>query len=138
MKTEYKTPETVAEIGAVFLSLTPVRDPMLKSRLSFWIERFGDKPMAELSPDDIDAALAELETVPSKTGKFKSGPTVNRYRMALQSAIRFAKQKRLLPRGWVSPPPRHSAAQRKPRQGALPDAGGRATPDGCGSIAILG
>ncbi len=103
MKTEYKTPETVAEIGAVFLSLTPVRDPMLKSRLAFWTARFGDKPLAELSPDDIDAALAELETVPSKTGKFKSGPTVNRYRMALQSAIRFAKQKRLLPRGWVSP-----------------------------------
>lgn len=103
MKTEYKTPETVAEIGAVFLSLTPVRDPMLKSRLAFWTARFGNKPLAELSPDDIDAALAELETVPSKTGKFKSGPTVNRYRMALQSAIRFAKQKRLLPRGWISP-----------------------------------
>ena len=103
MKTEYKTPETVAEIGAVFLSLTPVRDPMLKSRLAFWTARFGNKPLAELSHDDIDAALAELETAPSKTGKFKSGPTVNRYRMALQSAIRFAKQKRLLPRGWTSP-----------------------------------
>lgn len=103
MKTEYQTPETVAEIAAVFLSLTPVRDPMLKSRLAFWTERFGTKPMAELSPDDIDAALAELETVPSKNGKFKSGPTVNRYRMALQSCIRFAKRKRLLPRGWISP-----------------------------------
>jgi hypothetical protein len=114
MKTEYKTPETVAEIGAVFLSLTPVRDPMLKSRLAFWTARFGDKPLAELSPDDIDAALAELETVPSKTGKFKSGPTVNRYRMALQSAIRFAKQKRLLPRGWV--PQETFRSTRKTRQ----------------------
>lgn len=103
MKTEYKTPETVAEIAAVFLSLTPMRDPMVKSRLGFWTERFGSKRMADLSPDDIDGALAELETTPSKTGKIKSGPTVNRYRMALQSAIRFAKRKRLLPRGWVSP-----------------------------------
>jgi hypothetical protein len=103
MKTEYKTPETVAEIAAVFLSLTPVRDPMIKSRLAFWVARFGPKPLAELSPDDIDAALAELETPPGKNGKFKSGPTINRYRMALQSAIRFAKQKRLLPRGWISP-----------------------------------
>ncbi|MFZ4539631.1 tyrosine-type recombinase/integrase [Propionivibrio sp.] len=103
MKTEYQTPKTVAEIGAVFLSLTPMRDTMIKSRLSFWTERFGTKPMAELTPDDIDAALAELETAPGKNGKIKSGPTVNRYRMALQSAIRFAKQKRLLPRGWASP-----------------------------------
>ena len=103
MKTEYESPRTVAEIAAVFLSLTPMRDPMIRPRLSFWIERFGAKPMAELTPDDVDAGLAELETEPGKNGKIKSGPTVNRYRMALQSAIRFAKQKRLLPRGWVSP-----------------------------------
>lgn len=103
MKTEYQTPRTVAEIAAVFLSLTPMRDPMIKPRLSFWTERFGTKPLADLTPEDIDAALAELETAPGKYGKIKSGPTVNRYRMALQSAIRFAKHKRLLPRGWVSP-----------------------------------
>ncbi len=103
MKTEYQTPRTVAEIGAVFLSLTPMRDTMITSRLAFWTARFGDKPLAEISPDDIDAGLAALETVPGKNGKVKSGPTVNRYRMALQSCIRFAKRKRLLPRGWVSP-----------------------------------
>lgn len=103
MKTEYQTPKTVAEIAAVYLSLTPVRDPMLKTRLGFWIEHFGNKPLAELSPDDVDSGLARLETEPGKNGKIKSGPTVNRYRMALQSAIRFAKHKRLLPRGWISP-----------------------------------
>lgn len=103
MKTEYQTPKTVAEIASVFLSLTPVRDPMLKSRLSFWIDRFSNKPLAELSPDDVDAALAELETTPNSKGQMRNGPTVNRYRMAMQSAIRFARQKRLLPRGWNSP-----------------------------------
>ena len=103
MKTEYQTPKTVAEIASVFLSLTPMRDPMIRPRLAFWVDRFGPKPMSELSPDDIDAALAELETIPGKNGKCKSGPTINRYRMALQSAIRFAKRKRLLPRGWISP-----------------------------------
>ena len=103
MKTEYHAPQTVAEIAAVYLSLTPMRDTMVRSRLAFWTERFGDKPLADLSPDDIDGALAELETVPGKNGKFKSGPTINRYRMALQSAIRFARRKRLLPRGWISP-----------------------------------
>jgi integrase len=103
MKTEYQTPRTVAEIAAVFLSLTPVRDAMLPARLKFWTDRVGDKPLVDLTPDDVDAVLAELETTPGPTGKLRSGPTVNRYRMALQSAIRFARQKRLLPRGWVSP-----------------------------------
>lgn len=103
MQNSFKSPETVAEIAAVFLSLTPVRDRMYKARLQFWVDRFGDKPLADLTPDDADAGLAELETVPNAKGKFKSGPTINRYRMALQSMIRFARQKRLLPRGWISP-----------------------------------
>jgi len=103
MQINYKTPQTVAEIATVYLSLTPVRDPVLKSRISFWIDRHGDKPLADLSPDDVDAVLGELETVPNRYGKIKSGPTVNRYRMAMQSLIRFARQKRLLPRGWISP-----------------------------------
>lgn len=103
MKTEYQTPKTVAETASVFLSLTPVRDGMLKPRLAFWTDRLGDKPLVDLTPDDVDAVLAELETTPSKNGRFKSGPTINRYRMAMQSMIRFAKQKRLLPRGWASP-----------------------------------
>lgn len=103
MKTEYQTPRTVAEIAAVYLSLTPMRDNTTKSRLAFWLERYGDKPLAELSPDDVDSALAELETLPGSKGKLRSGPTINRYRMAMQSVIRFARQKRLLPRGWISP-----------------------------------
>lgn len=103
MKTDFNKPSTVAEIAAVFLSLTPMRDPNLKDRLQFWIDRFHDTALAELSTDDVDAALAELETQPNKHGKFKSGPTINRFRMAMQSLIRFARQKRLLPRGWVSP-----------------------------------
>lgn len=103
MKTEYQTPKTVAEIASVFLSLTPMRDSMIRTRLGYWTARFGDTPLVDLSPDDVDAGLAELETTPGKNGKLRSGPTINRYRMALQSAIRFAKQKRLLPRGWISP-----------------------------------
>ena len=103
MKTQYQTPKTVAEIASVFLSLTPMRDPTLATRLGYWTNRFGDKPLAELSEDDVDAALAELETTPNSKGQMRSGPTINRYRMAMQSAIRFARQKRLLPRGWVSP-----------------------------------
>ncbi len=103
MKNQYHPPKTVAEIASVFSSLTPVRDAMLRTRLAYWVDRFGDRPLADLSPDDVDATLAELETTPNRYGNFKSGPTINRFRMAMQSLIRFARQKRLLPRGWVSP-----------------------------------
>jgi len=103
MKTAFQTPRTVAEIASVYSSLTPKRNTGNDLRLTFWTQRFGDKLLAELSPDDVDLALAELETVPGPTGKMRSGPTINRYRMALQSVIRFARQKRLLPRGWISP-----------------------------------
>lgn len=103
MQNGFKTPETVAEIAAVFLSLTPVRDRMYKPRLQYWVDRLGATPLADLTPEDVDRVLAELETNPSKSGKPRSGPTINRYRMAMQSMIRFARQKRLLPRGWTSP-----------------------------------
>ncbi len=103
MQNGFKTPETVAEIAAVFLSLTPVRDRMYKPRLQYWVDRLGATPLADLTPEDVDRVLAELETTPSNSGKPRSGPTINRYRMAMQSMIRFARQKRLLPRGWTSP-----------------------------------
>lgn len=61
MKTLYETPKTVAEIAAVYLSLTPMLDHTTKPRLKFWIDRFGDKNLAELSPDDVDAALMRGE-----------------------------------------------------------------------------
>ena len=50
MKTEYQTPKTVAEIASVFLSLTPMRDSMIRTRLGYWTERFGAKPLVDLSP----------------------------------------------------------------------------------------
>ncbi len=103
MKIKYHTPQTVGEIAAVFLSLTPMRDTSQKHRLAFWVDRLGAKPLAEVSPDDVDRLLAELETAPGASGRVRSGPTINRFRMAMQGLIKFARQKRLLPRGWVSP-----------------------------------
>lgn len=103
MQIEYHTPKTVGEIAAVFLSLTPSRDATQKNRLTFWVEHLADKPLADVSPDDVDRLLGELETAPGPSGRLRSGPTINRYRMAMQGLIKFARQKRLLPRGWLSP-----------------------------------
>lgn len=103
MQNTFQPPKTISEIAAVFLSLTPMRDTMITSRLQFWIDRYGEKPLSELTPDDADAGLAQLEVMPGRNGKIISGPTINRYRAAIQSLIKFARQKRLLPRGWQSP-----------------------------------
>ncbi len=103
MQIEFQTPKTVGEIATVFSSLTPMRDTSHQARLMFWADRLGDMPLADVSPDDVDRLLAELETTPGPTGIIRSGPTINRYRMAMQGLIKFARQKRLLPRGWVSP-----------------------------------
>lgn len=103
MQNTFQHPKTVGEIASVFLSLSQTRDQMIKTRLQFWVDRYGDKLLAELSPDDADAGLAQLELMPGRNGKNISGPTINRYRAAMQSLIKFARQKRLLPRGWQSP-----------------------------------
>ena len=57
MQIEYQTPSTVGQIAAVFQSLTPCRDSSQKNRISFWVDRIGDKPLADLSPDDVDRLL---------------------------------------------------------------------------------
>ena len=103
MQIEYQTPSTVGQIAAVYQSLTPCRDTSQKNRIAFWVDRIGNKPLADVSPDDVDHLLGELETAPGPSGRLRSGPTINRFRMAMQSLIKFARQKRLLPRGWVSP-----------------------------------
>lgn len=103
MSIQFEAPKTVAAIAAVYAQLAPSRDASQPARLQFWIDRYGDKALAELSPDDVDAALAELESNAGPRGKMLSGPTINRYRMAAQSLIKFARRKRLLPRGWHSP-----------------------------------
>jgi len=44
-------------------------DPASLSRLDFWTHALGDKPIAEITPDDIDAALVRL----AKRGRLVAG-----------------------------------------------------------------
>ena len=103
MSTPFATPQTLREIAAVYNSIVRSKEDGHAARLQFWVNKFGDKLLADLSPEDADAGLAEIEATPSRRGGPRSGATINRYRMAIQSLIKFARQKRLLPRGWHSP-----------------------------------
>ena len=82
-------------------------------RLSWWVEQLGDRELADISPDDVDAALVRLaergrlrtgrglRTEPA--GKPLAGSTLNRYIGQLASVFRYARRLRLLPRAHVPP-----------------------------------
>lgn len=98
-----RTARTVRELAAVFDVLQPGRDASRASRMAFWLERVGDVPLAELTCEQVDAVMADVETQPGRKGRLRSGGTVNRFRAALASLIKFARRHRRLPRGWPSP-----------------------------------
>ena len=98
-----KSAATVAELAAVFAVLQPGRDASRDQRLQFWTARVGATPLTDVSTDQVDAVLAELEHEPGRWGKVRAGGTINRFRAAFASLIKFARKHRRLPRGWVSP-----------------------------------
>jgi integrase len=98
-----RTATTVTELAQVFDVLQPGRCASRAKRLQYWVERIGTTPLVDVSTDQVDAVLAELEHHPGRRGKLRSGGTVNRFRAALASLIKFARRHRRLPRGWASP-----------------------------------
>ncbi len=94
------------------------RDPSFASRVGFWIEHFGAKPIGEITGDDIDEGVDVLlkrkkvlvrttaaGVVRATSDKPLSGSTINRYVASLGSVFRDLRRMRLLPRGFVSPMP---------------------------------
>ena len=111
---------TLAEIIDAFMAAYTGADRGIVTRLAFWKDALGARNAAEISPDDVADTLAELAEQRGRTylGRDKAtgerifkprgnGPlapaTVNRYLTSLGSAYRWARRRRLLPRGFVSP-----------------------------------
>ena len=88
-------------------------DQATVSRCAFWSEQFGHKQLAEITDDDVDAALVRLAErgrlkprrgkEKAKAGKPLSGASINRYITQLGSLYKYAKRLRLLPRSFVAP-----------------------------------
>ena len=95
-------------------------DPGIAARLAFWKRAFGARHAADVSPDDVADALAELALSRGRTflGRDKASgeqrfkarrhaalapATVNRYLTSLGSVYRWARRRRLLPRGFIAP-----------------------------------
>lgn len=82
------------------------------SRLAFWTDELGDKEIAAISADDVDAALLHLaergrlhagNRHTTRSGQPLAGATVNRYLTQAGSVFKHARRLRLVPRTFVPP-----------------------------------
>lgn len=112
------TGSTLAIIARDYLDAYRGRDTSRYHRINAWIRLMGDKVLADVTPEDIDAAMQTLTNEPARTYSGKdadgnpifrkkscrrSGATLNRYRVALAALFTWSKRQRLLPRGFDSP-----------------------------------
>lgn len=82
------------------------------SRLAFWVEVLGNKDLATITSEDIDAALVRLaergrllagKRATKAAGAPLAGSTMNRYLTQAGSVFKHAKRLRLVPRAFVPP-----------------------------------
>jgi len=109
---------TLADVAQAYLDAYDGRDGSRYHRIGVWIRLLGDKPLADITPEDIDAAMHQLANEPArvysgkdadgnavfrkKTGR-RSGATLNRYLVALAALYAWARRNRYLPRTFESP-----------------------------------
>lgn len=82
-------------------------------RLQFWVDELGSLPLAEITEEQVDAALIRLaergklragrNTTTTRLGKPLAGSTLNRYIGQLAQVFKYARRLRLLPRTHVPP-----------------------------------
>jgi len=105
------------------------RDPAQLGRVQWWADTIGqDVPIAQISPEMIDDALAKLIArgamgyrtgsgiVP--TGKPLAPASINRYLASLGALFTLARKRRILPRSFVSP---LKAVDKEPEDNARTD-----------------
>ncbi len=82
------------------------------SRLAFWVDVLGEKEIAAITADDIDAALVKLaergrlkadRRATVRSGKPLAGSTINRHLTQAGSVFKYAKRLRLVPRTFIPP-----------------------------------
>lgn len=109
---------TLATLIEAYMAAYGGRDASRTQRLAFWLAKFGQVSLAELSDDDIFNALQELATRRGrhfagidadgiKIFKAKDKPiapaTVNRYQAALSAVLTWSQKQRIAPKNWQNP-----------------------------------
>ena len=100
------------EVVEAFIASHDELDSASLSRLAFCVDTFGDKEVATITPDDVDAALVKLaergrllggKRLTAAAGKPLAGSTVNRYLTQAGSVFKHARRLKLVPRAFVPP-----------------------------------
>lgn len=123
------TEMTLSDAAQMYLDAYDGADETRHQRIKAWIRLMGGKPMASISPEDVEDALSTLANEPArvysgkdadgnpifkaKTGR-RSAATLNRYLTALGALFTWAKKSRIIPRGLESPT-RHVEKQSESR-----------------------
>lgn len=108
---------TLRELIDAFMSSYAGRDNAIGRRLAWWLDRLGDRQAFAITDADVDDLVGELAMSQGRTWKgrdadgnhtFKprgplSGTTCNRYLTTLGSLYKWAKRRRITPRGFISP-----------------------------------
>ncbi len=110
--------QTLAGVATAYLSAYDGHDESRFHRIGTWSRLLGDKVLATISPDDIDAAMTKLASEPARvySGKDadgnpifrkkigqRSGATLNRYLVALAALFAWARRNRYVPRTFEAP-----------------------------------
>jgi len=108
----------MTELFDLYMAHYAGRDPNRQWHLRWWAARIGTLPLAELSDDQVHAALEGLAQQTSRfyAGKDADGQpiyrgkptplspaTINRYAAALSAVITWAIKRRVAPKGYVHP-----------------------------------
>jgi len=91
---------TLRDLAADYQRAHP-QPPTCARRLEWWVERMGDKPLAEFTHKDIQVGIAELKATPAMRGgidpapteKQRSDSTINRYVTNLSAALSYGVEK---------------------------------------------
>jgi integrase len=104
---------SLASVIDAFVASYRGRDPSLLPRLQFWRERLGQTPISTIDADVVEAEMAFLAdrgalkyvrgTGIVSANRPLSPATLNRHLVALGSIVTYARRRRLLPRGHISP-----------------------------------
>ncbi|MFT3955656.1 MAG: site-specific integrase [Piscinibacter sp.] len=102
-----------SEVSKAFIHAYEGRDPTLAGRMDWWTSHLGTTEFSAVTSEQVESALDALaqrgamRNVRGRglqpTGRPIAPATLNRYRAALGSLFKWAKARRLTPRGWVSP-----------------------------------
>lgn len=109
---------TLAELFDLYMAHYAGRDSTRQWHLRWWAARVGDLPLAELSDDQVHAALEDLAQQSSRyyagkdadgrpvyrgKGRRMSPASINRYAAALSAVITWSQKRRIAPKGYVHP-----------------------------------